>query len=165
MEKQMSLPAASAVLSIYSGAGIVGTLLFGWIADRLGPPSALVVSASCQAVLWWCLLQVNGVLLYVVAGFLGICVVPLVTLHGAALSRVFGAAAVGRATGYSYSVKLPLIFAFAPAMGWTFDVFGGYRMPFLLTAGFMVLSTVSFYLMGANLRKQMLVGAQAQVAD
>jgi fucose permease len=159
MEEHMSLPAASALLSIYCGAGILGTLLFGWIADRLGPPSALVISASCQAVLWWCLLQVNGALLYVAAGLLGICLVPLTTLHGAALSRVFGAGAVGRAIGYSYSVKLPFIFAFAPAMGRTFELFGGYRVPFLLTAGCMVVSSASFYLMRVSLRNQVPVGA------
>jgi cyanate permease len=152
IERQMSLPAAAALLSVYSGAGIFGTLLFGWIADRLGPPSALVISASCQAVLWWSLLQVNGAQLYLVAALLGVCVVPLTTLHGAALSRVFGAAAVGRATGYSYLVKLPFIFSFAPAMGRIFDVFGGYHTPFLLTAGLMVLSSASFYLMKLSLR-------------
>ena len=145
MQQHMSLAAASGLLSIYSGAGIFGTLLFGWIADRLGPPAALVISASCQAVLWWSLLQVNGTLLYVAAALLGICVVPLTTLHGAALSRMFGATAVGRAIGFSYSVKLPFIFVFAPAMGWVFDVSGGYRTPFLLTAGLMVLSSTSFY--------------------
>ena len=160
VEKQMSLPAASALLSVYAGAGIFGTLLFGWIADRLGPPAALVISAFCQALLWWGLLEVDGVPLYLVAGLLGICVVPLVTLHGAALSHMFGAAVVGRAMGYSYSVKLPFIFGFAPAMGWMFDALGAYRAPFLLTAGLMALSSVSFYLMLLSLRKQRSVAAR-----
>jgi cyanate permease len=165
VEKQMSLTAASALLSAYSGAGIFGTLLFGWVADRIGPPAALMISAFCQALLWWGMLQVHGAPLYLVAALLGICVVPLVTLHGAAVSKMFGAARVARAMGYSYSVKLPFIFGFAPAMGWMFDAFGHYRAPFLTTAGLMALSCASFYLMLLSLRKQGGVTARLQAGS
>ena len=160
LEKQMSLPAASALLSIYSGAGIFGTLLFGWIADRIGATAALVCSALGQALAWWGLLQVDGLSLYVVAALLGICVVPLVTLHGAALSQMFGAATVGRAMGLSYSIKLPFIFSFAPGMAWLFGMHDSYQLPFLLTAGLMVLSSLSFYLMSRTIR-----GKQSVVAN
>jgi fucose permease len=165
IEQQMSLPAASALLSVYAGAGIVGTLLFGWIADRLGPPAALVISAFCQALLWWGLLQVSGVPLYMVAALLGICVVPLVTLHGAAISQMFRPASVSRAMGFSYSIKLPFIFGFAPAVGWMFDALGHYRVPFLVTAGLMTLATLSFYLMLLNLRKRGSVSADSPLAS
>jgi fucose permease len=163
MERHMSLPAASAVLSAYSGAGIVGTLLFGWIADRLGPPNALAISAACQTALWWTLLQVNDSWLYLVSALMGACLVPAVALLGAALSRLFDAGAVGRAVGYSYSVKLPFIFVFAPAMGRLFDMSGGYRMPFLLTSGLMVLSTALFLLMSLTVSRSTRSGAHARI--
>jgi MFS family permease len=147
VEKQMPLAAASGVLSVYAGAGILGTLLFGWIADRAGPAAALIISAGCQAFLWWALVQTDGPALYLAAALLGVCVVPLVTLHGAALSAMFGAASVGRAMGFSYSIKLPFIFVFAPAMGWMFQVLGTYRVSFLATAGLMAFAALSFCLM------------------
>jgi sugar phosphate permease len=147
MAKQMSLQSAAALLSAFAAAGIAGTLLFGWISDRIGAPAALVVSALCQALLWWGLLHAEGAPLYLLAALLGICVVPLVTLHGAAISQMFGAASVSRAMGYSYSIKLPFIFAFAPGMGFFFDRLGGYEVPFLITAALLAVAAVFFYVM------------------
>jgi len=151
--KQMSLQSASALLSVYAGAGIAGTMLFGWICDRFGPPIALIVSASCQALLWWGLLHVEGPPLYALAGLLGICVVPLVTLHGAALSQMFDAGSVSRAMGYSYSIKLPFIFGVAPALGVLFDRLGQYAVPFTLMAGLLGVSSVCFYAMSLLMRR------------
>jgi len=164
-ESHLSLPAASALLSVYSGAGIFGTLVFGWVVDRLGPPTALVISAACQAVLWWSLLQVTGGALYLLAALLGVCMVPLTTLHGSALSKLFGPRLVARATGYSYLIKLPFIFFVAPAIGALFDKFGGYRTPFLIVALAMVVSAASFYLMRLSLRRSSRALANTQVVE
>ena len=163
MGKQMTLQSASALLSVYAAAGIAGTLFFGWLCDRIGPPAALVISASCQALLWWAFLHADGVSLYVLAAVLGICVVPLVMLHGAAISQMFDAATVSRAMGYSYSIKLPFIFGFAPALGLMFERFGGYDLPFQMTAVLLAVAGASFYLMLLMLRrhKAIAVGAVA----
>jgi hypothetical protein len=48
---------------------------------------------------WWGFLHVDGISLYVLAAVLGICIVPLVMLHGAAISQMFDAASVSRAMG------------------------------------------------------------------
>lgn len=154
MAKQMTLQSASALLSIYAGAGILGTLLFGWISDRIGPPAALVFSSTCQALLWWGLAHASGAPLFVLAGLLGICVVPLVTLHGAALSQMFDAASVSRAMGYSYSIKLPFIFSFAPALGLMFDRLGQYERPFVFTTCLLAVSVVCFYFMTLIVRRK-----------
>lgn len=154
MGKQMTLQSASALLSVYAAAGIAGTLFFGWLCDRIGPPAALVISATCQALLWWGFLHADGVSLYVLAAVLGICVVPLVMLHGAAISQMFDAASVSRAMGYSYSIKLPFIFGFAPGLGLMFERFGGYDLPFLMTAVMLAVAGASFYLMLLILRRQ-----------
>lgn len=153
ISKDLTLQAASGLLSVYAAAGIAGTLLFGWLCDRIGPPAALVISASSQALLWWGFLHVDGISLYVLAAVLGICIVPLVMLHGAAISQMFDAASVSRAMGYSYSIKLPFIFSFAPGMGLMFERFGNYDIPFLLTAMLLATAGVSFYLMLHILRR------------
>ncbi|WP_254699712.1 MFS transporter [Trinickia violacea] len=154
VSRQMSLQSASALLSVYAGAGVGGTALFGWICDRIGPPAALVVSTFCQALLWWSFLYVDGTALYVLAALLGICVVPLVTLHGAAISQMFDTASVSRAMGYSYSIKLPFIFGFAPALGLMFDRFGHYDVPFLITAALLAVAGLFFYVMLLTLHRR-----------
>lgn len=154
MEKQMSLQSASGLLSLYAGAGILGTLLFGWIADRIGPPAALVLTTFCQAVLWWGILHVTGLPLYLLAGILGICVCPLTTLHGAALSALVGPASISRAMGISYSIKLPFLFTFAPAAGYLFDISSGYRTPFLIIVAMLALACLFFVLMALAVRRQ-----------
>jgi cyanate permease len=147
MDQHMSLQTASGLLSLYAGAGIGGTLLFGWIADRVGPPSALALSCSCQALLWWGLLHVTGLPLFMMAALMGICVMPATTLHGAALSQLVGPAGISRAMGISYAIKLPFIFTFPPFVGHLFDLSGGYRLPFLLTTGILTVSCLFFVLM------------------
>jgi cyanate permease len=153
IEQHMSLQTASGLLSLYSAAGIGGTLLFGWIADRIGPPSALVLTTFFQALLWWGLLHVTGPLLFMIAALLGVCVVPITTLHGAALSQLVGPASISRAMGISYAIKLPFIFTFAPFVGHLFDLSGGYRLPFLFTTGILAVSCLFFVLMTFAMRE------------
>jgi MFS family permease len=145
MDRGMSLGAASSLLSVYSGCGIFGTLLLGWLADRIGPPSTLIIAAAAMSVLWWSLLHITGAPLYVVAGLVGIFAVPVVTLHGAALSEIFGVSSISRAMGCSYSVKLPFIFSFAPVAGMLFDRTGDYRLSFLIIAGLLAIAAGCFY--------------------
>lgn len=144
MGRLMSLREGSAILSVYAGTGIVGNLLLGWLADRIGPSLTLSASALCQALLWLGMLHSSGAGLYVIAGVLGICLIPLATLHGAALSELFGAANISRAMGFSYTVKLPFLLGFAPSVALMFEHSGSYDLPFRVTAGALVISTVLF---------------------
>lgn len=159
ISKDLTLQAASALLSVYAAAGIAGTLFFGWLCDRIGPPSALTINASVQALLWWSFLHAGGLPLYVIAAALGICMVPLVMMHGAAVSQMFGAATVSRAMGYSYSIKLPFIFTFAPTIALMYESFGDYNAPFLATAALLATAGAAFYLMQRTLKAKQTVAA------
>lgn len=143
IERAMTLPMASALVSIYAGSGIIGTLLFGWLADRIGPVRALMLSAALQAFLWWGIVQGSGNALYVIAGLLGICAVPQNTLLGAANSALFGSQGV-RAMGICYALKLPFLFGFAPLMAIFFEMSGGYELPFLICAALLLAATATF---------------------
>lgn len=154
IERQMSLQTAASLLSVYGGAGIIGTLLFGWIADIIGPPAALVLSALCLALLWYGLLHVTGLPLFLLAGLVGICVVPGPTLQGAALNNLFGPINISSAMGFSFAVMLPFILSFAPFVGFLFARTGGYRLPFLLMAGMLTVACLLFLLMAIDSRRQ-----------
>jgi MFS family permease len=148
MGRLMSLREASAILSVYAGTGIVGNLLLGWLADRVGPSVTLCMSALCQAFLWFGMLHSSGAALYVIAGLLGICLIPLATLHGAALSELYGAANISRAMGFSYTVKLPFLLGFAPCTALLFEHSGRYDLPFRVTAATLVVSAILFFITG-----------------
>jgi len=147
----LSAITATALLSIYAGAGLIGTPLFGWAADRYRPANALVMCSGIQALLWLMLLMVDGPILLIVAALMGVCSTPLVALHGAALSFYFDAATVARAMGYSYIFKMPMAFALAPVAGALFEVTGDYRLPFLLCS--MLTTGAALGFLGLAMRK------------
>lgn len=126
---------AAMMLSIYSGAGLAGTLLLGFLADRVGAPLVLAFSAAVQASCWIGLAVSPNAALLALAIVLGIAGVPLTALHGAAMTRMFGIAGVGRAMGLGYAIKLPFLFAVTPAVGWAFDRAMRYEPAFLVLAG------------------------------
>lgn len=130
------LPRSSAalMLSIYSGAGLAGVPLFGWLSDRLGPPLALAGSAALQSLCWLGLALAPSGSFYFLAAILGLATTPLTTLHGAAIARLFGASSVSRAMGISYALKLPFLFVIAPAVGYSFVQLSDYRPAFLAVA-------------------------------
>jgi cyanate permease len=154
MGKLMSLREASTLLSAYAFAGIFGNLLMGWIADRVGPPKTLMLTSFCLALLWFGMLHVSGSQLYVIAAVVGICSVPTGTLHGAALSELFGAMNISRAMGFSYTVKLPFLLVFSPLVGLLFERSGSYDFPFIATSGSLVIAGVFLALSLFAVRKQ-----------
>lgn len=130
----MSASVAALMISAYSGAGLAGVPLFGWLADRLGAPRALTVSAMVQCLCW------AGLAVFPAGGFLmlsallGAATTPLTTLHGATMAQMFGSNGVGPALGIGYAIKLPFFFVAAPALGFAFVSLGDYRPAFLSMA-------------------------------
>jgi cyanate permease len=149
-ERRMSLQHASFLLSLYSGFGLVGTLLTGWLADRVGARMVLLATGICIISAWGALLIADGPLLYLVAAVVGLCVVPVITLNGVALGELVGPASISRAMGLSYLIQLPFIFGLSPAVGYLFDRTGGYTASFLGIIGmlaaaclFLLLTTIT----------------------
>lgn len=158
VERGMALQQASTLMSVYAGSGVLGLLLFGPLADRLGAATALVLAALSQALVFWGFLQVSGGLMYALAALFGICSIPMVTLHGAALSELFAARDVSKAMGYSYSIKLPFLFSMTPIIGMIHDRTGDYVFAFTLAAVLLALAAAMFgcLIWGARLPGQML---------
>lgn len=151
LDRGLSLQAASGLVSSYAGAGIFGTLLFGWIADRIGPAITLTLSAALQAPLWWMLFTADGYLLFLAAGFLGMCAVPQNTLLGATSSALFGSEGA-KAMGLCFAIKLPFLFGFAPLLGILFETSSDYRLAFAICALTLVIATASLGLLWAMSR-------------
>jgi cyanate permease len=153
MAKRMSLQDASILLSLYSGFGLIGTLLTGWLADRVGARTVLLVTGICIMSAWGGLSFATGPLLYVLAALIGLCVVPVITLNGVALGELVGPASISRAMGFSYVIQLPFIFSLAPVVGYLFDHTGGYTVSILLIVGMLAAACLFLLLTTITIRK------------
>jgi predicted MFS family arabinose efflux permease len=143
-----SLEASSLLLSAYAGAGLLGTVVFGALADRAGAKVALVTNGLAQIALWLVLLPVIGFApLVAVVALIGLCSVAILTLHGAAISEIFGKENVAAVLGLSYVPKVVFIFGSAPLAGFLYDVTGGYRAVILVHISCFVFATLGFVLL------------------
>jgi sugar phosphate permease len=147
MEKGLSLTAAASTFSIYALAGLVGTLLFGWVADRLGAVTALILNACMQAVLWTILiLAENEVSLLALMALIGLCLPAVSTLHGASLAELFGSDNLGRVMGLSFVMKVPFLFVMAPLAGHIRDLTGSYMMSYAMLSAVLAIAAAAFTL-------------------
>lgn len=143
----LSLNQASLLISVYCAAGFVGTLIAGWLIDRLGPHGSLLLVTLCQVGAWLLLIGADSVALPFVGFALGMLVLPITTFHGAVLGTLYPPEQVGRAMGNSYFIKLPFIFGVSPIVGATYDLTGGYAVGFLLTALISAVAVMMFFLL------------------
>lgn len=148
----MSLQSASSLVSTFAAMGIVGSLSFGWAVDRFGASIVTICSALAQATLWAALLHANEPMLFVVTALIGICLVPVTTLHGAAMAQIFPVASVSRALGLSYVIKLPFLFVLPPLAGKLFDLSGSYTLPFYVFSALALLACLAALAMLAALK-------------
>ena len=87
-----SITLAATLLSIQSLSGIAGTVLFGWVADRIGCVNALAIIVLDGAVLWMLLLlQPPFPLMAILVGLIGMHGAGVLPVLGLVLSEAFGA--------------------------------------------------------------------------
>jgi MFS family permease len=99
---------AATLLTASSLAGMVGTVIVGWLADRLGGAGALALLCIVSAIMWaMMLLQPPFIALIPVVGLLGLLGAAVVPAFGMALSQQYGAATFGRAYGLGFMIQLP----------------------------------------------------------
>jgi MFS family permease len=138
---------AATLLSTQAFAGIAGTVVFGWVADRLGGARALALVALDAAVLWMLLLLhppfVATAAIIALAGLHGAGALPVLSV---ALSEAFGRESFSRAFGLANLVNLPVSVACVPAAAMVYARTGSYsgaiagQAAFLLLAGLIVLT-------------------------
>lgn len=126
-------PLAALLISVLGVAGVVGSPLYGMLADRIGGGRALAVNAIFQAVMWaGLLLPIGFPLLVVVAALIGVNSGGMVAALGTALGQRFGAASLGGALGLWSLINLPFSVGLSPLAGFLFGRFGSYAAPFAL---------------------------------
>jgi MFS family permease len=104
-------PFNSAVLaSIMSTVGLVGSVLFGWIADKIGGSRALALVGFDCAVLWGILLiEPPFPVVAVAVGLIGLHGAAAIPSLGRALTDIFGQASYSRGFGLNTVIALPFM--------------------------------------------------------
>ena len=139
----MSATQAATLISMQSFAGIAGTVLFGWIADRLGGALALAILVFNAAVLWALLLfQPTFAVALVIVGLIGIHGAGAIPVLSVALSEGFGRDSFSRAYGLVNLLNLPFAVISVPAAAMVYAHTGSYAGAILGQACFFILGSV-----------------------
>jgi MFS family permease len=118
---------AATLLSIQSLSGIAGTVLFGWVADRIGCVNALALIVFDGAVLWTLLLlQPPFPLMAILVGLIGMHGAGVLPVLGLVLSEAFGRVNFSRAYGISNLLNLPFSVMCVPAAAIVYTKTGSY---------------------------------------
>jgi MFS family permease len=134
---------AAELLSVQSLAGILGTNLFGWLADRLGAVIAMALVAFDGGLLWLLLLlHPSFPEAVVIVGLIGVHGAGAVPAFSAALSELFGRESFSRAYGLVQLVILPFSVLCVPAAAMVYARTGSYAGAIIGVAGFLLVSSI-----------------------
>lgn len=118
------------LLAASGAAGLLGSPMFGWIADRIGGLRAMLVNALIQAAAFSILLAPVGTFaLYVDAIAMGACGAGVVAAQGVAFAHLFGPKQYGRVLGLMSLVTIPFVFGLTPMASFLFDKYKTYSVP------------------------------------
>ena len=147
MDLGHDLEAAARVAAVAGGMGIVGTLGFGIVADRISPRWLFVTTI---------LLQVGGFAIYLsepaysgliaTAALFGICGGSFTTLYALILAERFGADGLGRSLGLTNLFILPFGVLSAPLAGTLRDTTGSYAAAIVVLMTGLVIAASSLLL-------------------
>ncbi len=135
---------AASLVAVMGGAGVLGSVLFGAVADRIGGGFALALNCADQAVLWALLLTHPGYpMLLVIIGLIGIHSGAVISTLGVALAERFGAASFGRGYGLGALITLPLLVGGAPVAAAIFVHTHSYADALMLQIGLFALGAAA----------------------
>ena len=134
MDKGLDMQSAALLLSAFGVAASIGSLLFGWLADRIGGARALVVQSLSWTLPWMALLflDANILGLLLVSASIGVMSGGIVGLLGVIANSWLGPENFGRVMGYVYFFKVPFLFGAAPFAGFLFDRTGSYDLTLII---------------------------------
>lgn len=152
VEQGITLNRAALLLSLSGGTGVIGALLFGWLADRIGPMLALAANCLLQALVWMIFLQpVSFALLAVDAVVVGACAGGFMAAFGVLFRTLFGREGFAPAMGLSAFVAAPISFVATPLAGWLYELHHNYHLPVAFQIGCFAAAALVFLGLHARL--------------
>lgn len=156
-EQGRTFDEANMLLAISGGAGLIGSFLFGALADRIGGAKALMLNALIQAVMWTVFLAPVGLPILVVdALVVGACGAGAQAAIGVVLATLYGTKAFSRAFGLMSLFTLPFLFGLTPVASLLYETSGSYHLPMgLMICGFVVAALLFALLIKPERRRHM----------
>lgn len=131
------------LLSMMSLIGIIGTIAFGAIVDRLGGVLTLALIAFDCVVLWLLLLLHPPFLVTAaLVGLIGLHGAGILPVTGTVLGDLFGRESFSRAYGIFNLINLPFSVACVPAAAWVYERSGSYSGAIIGQACFFVIGLI-----------------------
>jgi len=146
---------AALLASVMSAVGMAGSILFGWVADRIGGARALALVCFDCAVLWTILLTHPsfGVAALVI-GLIGMHGAAAIPSLGRALSDTFGQASYSRGFGLNSLIALPLMTLALFGSAKVSTLTGSYDLAIKLMAGMFVIGLIGAIYAAGGLRSR-----------
>lgn len=127
---------AALVLSAIAGVGVLGKVVFGWIADQYDKRGALWLALAFQATGVYMLIHATSYRgLILSGGVFGMGMGGMMPLWSSLVSAAFGRHAYGSAIGLMSPCMMPLQLLGVPFAGYVFDRTGSYLTSFRTLLG------------------------------
>lgn len=123
-------PAKSALaLSITAGAGVIGKIIFGYLADHVNLKGAVLLSFVVQIAGTLLLLGAQTLpVVYMFSGLFGFGMGGVVPLQANVTAEIFGRRAFASVSGLLTLIMVPIQAVGAPLAGWIYDRQGSYDL-------------------------------------
>ena len=134
---------AAYVLTACAGAGVLGKILFGFVADFVDTRAALLASMAFQVSGTLLLLYAETYpMLVVVGAVFGFGMGGVVPLWGSLIGEYFGRESFGRVMGLMGPCMLPIQVSGVPFAGLVYDLTGEYTIAYQTYLGIYVLASI-----------------------
>jgi len=157
IEQGRTFEEANMLLAVSGGAGLIGSFLFGALADRIGGAKSLMLNALIQAVMWSVFLAPVGFPILVVdAIVVGACGAGAQAAFGVVLATLYGTKVFSRAFGLMALFTLPFLFGLTPIASLLYEASGSYHLPMgLMICGFVIAAILFALLIKPERRRQL----------
>jgi MFS family permease len=131
------------IQSVMAAVGIPGSVLFGWIVDKLGGPRTLALIAFNCALLWaLLLLQPPYLVTMLIMGLIGMHGAGAIPGLSRAIAELFGQASFSRGYGLNNVITLPFVGAAIVGSAGVYTATGSYAPALTAMAGFFAVAAL-----------------------
>ena len=141
VDQGISPTAGAWLLSVTATFSVMGKIIIGMSADKLGPRKALMIPLSMLIIA--CLLLLNSPaypVMMLASAFIGLSTGGAIPVWGALIGTYFGQRRFAQVMGAMNPLLVPLIVACAPFVSWVNETTGSYDMALLTIVGFIAMS-------------------------
>lgn len=140
---------AAFLLSLSAGIGVIGKVMFGWIADHVDTRIAVWISIAFQASgAFIFTLGESHTTMQIAAGFFGFGMGGIVPLWGSLIGEVFGRENFGSVMGLMSPCMLPIQITGLPLAGYLYDQTGNYILVLYIFIGVYLAAAIAMFFLG-----------------